>query len=68
MAHSICNLRYRTTKKIPAVFHNGSTYDWHLIIKELAKKFDYGEFKCFGENTEKYISFSIPIKKEHKNG
>ena len=26
-AHSICNLRYKTKKEIPAVFHNGSTYD-----------------------------------------
>ena len=34
-------------------------------IKELAKEFDCGEFKCLGENTENYISFSIPIKKEH---
>ena len=36
-AHSICNLRYKTPKEIPAVFHNGSTYDYHFIIKELAK-------------------------------
>ena len=27
-----------------------------------------GEFECLGENTEKYISFSVPIKKEHDNG
>ena len=26
-----------------------------------------GEFKCLGENTEKYISFSVPIKKEHND-
>ena len=26
-----------------------------------------GEFKCLGENTEKYISFSVPIKEEHDN-
>ena len=26
------------------------------------------EFECLGENTEKYISFSVPIKKEHDNG
>ena len=26
-AHDICNLRYKTPKKIPVVFHNGSTYD-----------------------------------------
>ena len=24
-AHSICNLRYKISKKIPVVFHNGST-------------------------------------------
>ena len=38
-AHSICNLQYKTTKKIPVVFHNGFKYDWDLIIKELAKEF-----------------------------
>ena len=36
-AHSICNLRYKIPKKIPAVFHNGSTYYYHFIIKEIAK-------------------------------
>ena len=25
------------------------------------------ELECLGENTEKYISFSVPIKKEHEN-
>ena len=62
-AHDICTLRYKTPKEIPAVFHNGSTYDYHLIIKELAKEFE-GELECLGENTEKYITFSVPIKKE----
>ena len=38
-AHSNCNLKYRTTKKIPVVFHNGSTYDFHFIIKQLAREF-----------------------------
>ena len=50
-AHNICNLRYRIPKEIPIVFHNGSTYDYHFIIKELVKKFD-GNFECLGENTE----------------
>ena len=49
------------------VFHNGSTYDYHFIIKQLAKEFK-GNFDCLGENTEKYITFSVPIKKELKNG
>ena len=36
-AHDICNLRYKTPKEIPIVFQNGSTFDYHLIIKESAK-------------------------------
>ena len=32
-AHNICNLRYKISKQIPIVFHNGSTYDYHFIIK-----------------------------------
>ena len=50
-------------KEIPVLFHNGSTYDYHFIIKELAKEFE-GEFECLRENTEKYVTFSVPIKKE----
>ena len=59
-------LRYRIPKEIPIVFHNGSTYDYHFIIKELVKEFD-GNFECLGENAEKYITFSVPLKKEIKN-
>ena len=65
-AHNICNLRYKIPKEIPIVFHNGSTYDYHFIIKELVKEFD-GNFECLGENTEKYITFSVPLKKEIRN-
>ena len=61
-ADNICNLRYKIPKEIPVVFHNGSIYDYHFIIKELVKEFD-GSFDCLGENTEKYITFSVPIKK-----
>ena len=66
--HNICNLRYKVPKEIPVVFHNGSTYDYHFIIKELVKEFE-GNFDCLGENTEKYITFSVPLKKkiEDKN-
>ena len=66
-AHSICNLNYKVPQEILVKFHNGSKYDYHFIIKELAEAFK-GEFECLGENTEKYISFSVPIKKEHNNG
>ena len=50
-AHNICNLRYKIPKEIPVVFHNGSTYDYHFINKELVKEFE-GNFECLGENTE----------------
>ena len=53
-AHNICNLRHKVPKEIPVVFHNSSTYDYHFRIKDL---------------TEKYITFSVPLKKkiESKN-
>ena len=63
-AHDIFNLRYKIPKEIPVVFHNGSKYDYHFIIKELAEEQFEEEFECLGENTEKYITFSVPIKKE----
>ena len=66
-AHSICNLNYKVPQEIPVKIRNGSTYDYHFLIKELAEEFK-GEFECLGEKTEKYISFSVPIKKEHDNG
>ena len=66
VAHSNCDLKYKVQKEIPIVFHNSSTYDYHFIVKELAKEFD-GNFECLGENTEKYIKFSVPIKKEIRN-
>ena len=66
-AHSICNLRYKVPQEIPVNIHNGSKYDYHFIIKELAEEFKGEDFECLGENTEKYISFSVPIKKKHND-
>ena len=40
-AHNLCNLRYKVPKNIPVIFHNGSTYDYHFIIKELANESFY---------------------------
>ena len=52
-AHIICYLRFNVPNEIPVVFHNGSNYDHHFIIKKLAKEF-VGEFECLGENKENY--------------
>ena len=65
-AHNICNLRYKIPKEIPIIFHNGSTYDYHFTIKKLVKEFE-GNFECLWENTEKYITFLVPIKKKIEN-
>ena len=54
-AHSICNLKYSVPKGIPIRIH--------FIIKELAEEFKK-QFICLGENTEKYITFTVPIEKE----
>ena len=62
-AHSICYLHYKILKEIPVVFHNGSTYDHHFIIKQLTREFK-GYFHCLGKNSEKYTNFSVPIIKE----
>ena len=65
-AQSICKLNYKVPQEIPVKIHNSSTYDYHILIKELAEEFK-GEFECLGENTEKYITFSVPIREEHDN-
>ena len=33
-SHSICDLKYSVLKTILIVFHNGSNYDYHFIIKD----------------------------------
>ena len=66
-AHSIFNLRYKTSKEIPIVFHNDSTYDYHFIINKPAKEVD-GKLERLRINTKKYITFSTPATKEVDNG
>ena len=61
-AHSKCNLEYQIVKGIPVLFRNGSVYDYHFIIKYLAREFK-GHFEYLGENTEKYISFTVLFRK-----
>ena len=63
VAYSFCILKYSVTKKIPTVFHNRSKNDYNFIIKELAREFKK-QFTCLGENTEKYITFTVRIEKE----
>ena len=61
--HSKCNLNYKVRKNIPIIIHNAS-YDTHFTINQLAEEFK-GELDCIGENMEKYITFSVAIKKKY---
>ena len=65
-AHSKCNLNYKGPKDTAIIIHNAS-YDTHFIINHLAEEFK-GKLSCIGENMEKYITFSVPIKKECDEG
>ena len=54
-------------KKISIVFHNGSNYDYHFIIKESAEEF-FKKFACLGENNKKvYNIYSSNRKRNYKN-
>ena len=64
-AHTKFNLNYKVPKDIPIIIHNAS-YDTHFIINQLAIEFK-GELNCIGDNMEKYITFSVTIKKECDN-
>ena len=65
-AHNYCNLRYKLPKNIPIVIHNAG-YDTHFIINQLAEEFK-SESESIRENTEKYTTFLVPIKKKCDNG
>ena len=62
-AHSICNLRYSTPIDIPVFFHNGTNHDFNLLIEEFANEYK-SDINCIPLNTNKYMSFSVPPKKE----
>ena len=63
-AHSICNLRYSTQKDIPVLFHNGSNYDFNLIIKELAEEFK-SELQCIPVNTNHSCFFPFLLRRKY---
>ena len=45
------------------LFHNGSNYNYHFIIKQLTEEFKK-QFTCLFKNTEKYITFKVSIERE----
>ena len=55
--------KFSVPKEILIVLHNGSNYDYHFIINELAEEFEL-QFTYLGENIEKHITFSVPTEKK----
>ena len=60
-AYSVCDLKYSIPEEVTIIFDNGSIHDYHFTIKELAEEFEL-QFTSLGENTEKYITFSVVIE------
>ena len=60
-SHSICNLRYKSQKYIPVMIHNGSNYDFKLLVRYIAEHFRK-DIYLIPENIEKIydILFSYP--------
>ena len=53
-AHEICGLKLCIAKEIPIVFRNGSSYDYHFIIKESAEEFEKQfDEKLFNSNRKR---------------
>ena len=46
---------------MPVVFNNGSNYNYHFVIKELANEF-VGKLECLGENTNSNYNYHFVIK------
>ena len=64
-AQSICNLRYLTQKDIPVLIHNGSNYDFKLLIREFANQFRT-DMKCVGENREIHDFFNTSKERKYQ--
>jgi hypothetical protein len=62
-AHQACNLKVRTSLKIPVFFHNGSGYDFKHFIRKLYKL--DRNLRVLPQTEEKY--FSITVKVEGTN-
>ena len=58
-AHSVCNVNYRVSEKIPVIFHNLKNYDGHLIVQELGKYVGKKRISVIAKDMEKYMTFSI---------
>ena len=59
-AHSKCNLALKKDKTIPVGFHNGTKYDFHLLVRELGRVNGY--IRTIARNSEQYISVEKAVR------
>jgi hypothetical protein len=55
-AHSLCNLNFRFSPKIPIFFHNLRGYDSHIIMQGVEAA---DEIEVIANNIEKYLAFKL---------
>ena len=59
-AHSKYNLALKKDKTIPVGFHNGTKYDFHLLVRELGRVNGY--IRTIARNSEQYISVEKAVR------
>ena len=57
-AHWSCNINFKTSKKVPVIFHNLKGYDNHLIFKELSR-FNSLKISVILNGLEKCMAFMV---------
>ena len=59
-AHGKCNLALKKGKTVPVGFHNGTKYDFHLLVRELGRV--NGHIRTIARNSEQYISVEKAVR------
>ena len=57
--HSLCNLHLKNLIKTPVLFHNGSKYDYHLLLTTLAaqsKQLEKKNIEVIGKTMERFTT------------
>ena len=65
LIHKDCKERINKTKEITVAFHNGSKYDFELVLNQIAKDFE-GSISFIARRKETYLSFSTDYLKKEK--
>ena len=60
----ICNLQYKKDSYIPTLAHSALGYNNHSVIPKFSGECKECDVTCIGENTEKFIFFSLRKKNE----